>query len=75
MRREVLDVVAPFASGYGVEVAMTIKAARSGFRIQEVPTTMHHRVTGRDLSGFLHRGRQFKDVLLALISSWKEVAQ
>lgn len=75
MRREVLDAVAPFASGYGVELAMTIKAARCGFRIQEVPTTMFHRVTGRDLSGFMHRGRQFKDVLLALISSWKEVAQ
>ena len=75
MRREVLDAVAPFAAGYGVELAMTIKAARRGFRLQEVPTTMFHRVTGRDLSGFMHRGRQFKDVLLALISSWKEVAQ
>lgn len=75
MLREVLEVVTPFASGYGVEVAMTIKAARCGFRIQEVPTTMRHRVTGRDLSGFMHRGRQFKDVLLALLSSWKEVAQ
>ena len=69
---EVLDVVAPFASGYGVELAMTIKAARCGFRILEVPTTMFHRVTGR-IFRFMHRGKQFKDVLLALISSWKEV--
>ena len=74
MRREVLDVVAPFASGYGVELAMTITAARRGFRIQEVPTTMSHRVTGRDLSGFQHRGKQFWHVFMTLCrTTWKEV--
>lgn len=65
MRREVLEAVVPFVSGYGVEVGMTIAAARKGFRIQEVPTTMSHRVTGRDLSGFRHRAKQFWHVLLA----------
>jgi glycosyltransferase involved in cell wall biosynthesis len=73
MRREVLDAVAPFASGYGVEVAMTIKAAQRGFRIQEVSTTMFHRVTGRDISGFMHRGKQFRHILMALLCSWNEV--
>ena len=74
MRREVLEVVTPFASGYGVEVGMTIAAARHGFRVQEVPTTMSHRVTGRDWSGFRHRAKQFWHVLLALCrSARKEV--
>lgn len=67
MKREVLDAVIPFASGYGVEVAMTVKAARKGFRILEVPTTMTHRITGKDLAGFCHRGKQFMHVLESII--------
>ncbi|MGI6405203.1 MAG: glycosyltransferase family 2 protein [Syntrophaceticus sp.] len=69
MRRQVLEAVLPFASGYGVEVAMTIAAARKGFRIREVPTMMSHRVTGRDWSGIRHRAKQFWHVLLALLSA------
>lgn len=67
LRREVLEAVYPFAEGYGVEVAMTVKAARAGFRILEVPTTMSHRVTGKDWKGFKHRGKQFWHVLLTLL--------
>lgn len=70
MTREVLGVVFPFASGYGVEVAMTVKAARRGFRIMEVPTTMRHRVTRSDWAGFCHRGRQFWHILCALIKAF-----
>lgn len=58
---------APFAFGYGVEVALTIRALRAGLRIQEVPTTMTHAATGRDMSGFAHRGRQFVHVLGSLL--------
>lgn len=66
MKRVVVEAVFPFAKGYGVEVAMTVKAARRGFRIAEVPTTMRHRVTGRDWAGFCHRGKQFWHVFWAL---------
>lgn len=66
LSREVLQCVLPFARGYGVEVALTIRAARKGFRIREIPVVMRHRETGRDLGGFIHRGRQFRDVLLTL---------
>ena len=64
--RECLEKVRPFAAGYGVEVALTIRALRQGFRLVEVPTTMAHSATGRDLNGFVHRGRQFVHVALAL---------
>lgn len=67
MRREILSAVLPFASGYGVEVAMTVRAARCGFRIQEVSTRMAHHVTGRDLAGFCHRGKQFWHVFWVLM--------
>jgi len=66
LTRECLEAVRPFAAGYGVEVALTIRALRQGFRIAEVPTTMGHSATGRDLQGFVHRGRQFVHVAIAL---------
>lgn len=72
LTRPALEAVAPFASGFGVEVAMTVCAARSGLRIVEVPVDMTHRATGRNLAGFAHRGRQLIHVgwtLLALALS------
>ena len=66
MTREAYGLVAPFAQGFGMEVAMTIDALRAGLRVVEVQTTMSHRQTGRDLAGFVHRGKQFRDILLAI---------
>ncbi|NTU71112.1 MAG: glycosyltransferase family 2 protein [Coriobacteriia bacterium] len=63
---ECLARTRPFLSGYGVEVGLTVRALRAGFRLLEVPTTMAHAATGRDVSGFVHRGRQFVHVSLAL---------
>ena len=37
---------------------MTIDAARAGLSVVEVELGLAHRPTGRDLRGFLHRGRQ-----------------
>jgi len=67
MTRKVLDSVYPFASGYGVEVGMTIRAARLGYRVLEVPVQMTHAETGRDLKGFRHRGRQFWHITRTLL--------
>jgi hypothetical protein len=61
-----LDRVTPFAFGYGVEVALTVRALRAGMRVVEVPTSMSHDATGSDLSGFAHRGTQFAHVAWAL---------
>lgn len=63
MTAEVLRTVTPFYEGYGVELGMSIKALTHGFKLMEVPTTMTHKETGRDLKGFIHRGRQFIDVV------------
>lgn len=67
MTAECLAQVRPFASGYGVEVALTVRALRRGARLVEVPTTMAHAATGRDVAGFAHRGRQFLHVGMALL--------
>src|SRR3954447_19214997 len=61
MRGEVLAVVVPFAPRFGMEIGMTVDAARAGFRVVEVPLELEHRATGRTLRGFLHRARQLAD--------------
>jgi hypothetical protein len=66
LTRACLATVRPFSAGYGAEVGLTIRALRAGFRVVEVPTTMSHAPTGRDLAGFVHRGRQFVHVAMAL---------
>jgi glycosyltransferase involved in cell wall biosynthesis len=58
----------PFAQGYGAEVALTVRALWAGLRVAEVPVAMRHATTGRDVAGFLHRGRQFLDILGTLVA-------
>lgn len=67
MTARCFSAVRPFATGYGVEVALTVRALRAGLRVIEVETTMSHAATGRDVAGFVHRGRQFVHVLIALV--------
>jgi Glycosyl transferase family 2 len=55
----------PLAPGFGCEVRMTIDAARAGLRVEERELPLRHRATSRDASGFLHRGRQLLDAVLA----------
>lgn len=61
------SAVRPLKWGYGAEVAITIRALRAGLAVTEVETTMAHAATGRDLAGFVHRGRQFTQVAGALL--------
>jgi glycosyltransferase involved in cell wall biosynthesis len=57
----------PLASGFGMETGMTIDAARAGLRIEEVAAAgLAHRLTHRDLRGFVHRGRQGLDIARAV---------
>jgi glycosyltransferase involved in cell wall biosynthesis len=62
LKWECLTAVLPFADGYGVEVALTIRALQQHYRVLEVMVEMRHRESGRDIPGFLHRGKQYLDV-------------
>jgi hypothetical protein len=57
--------VFPLAPGFGGETRMTIDAVRAGVLVEEIELPLEHRATGRDLRGFVHRGRQLLDALLA----------
>jgi glycosyltransferase involved in cell wall biosynthesis len=65
LRVETLRAVLPFARGYGMEVGMTIDAARAGCRLREYELDLSHRATGRSLGGFTHRARQLADIARA----------
>jgi len=62
-RKEVLNKIDYIPNRYGIELAMTVQTINNGFSIIEVPVTMKHRYSGRNLKGFIHRGKQFLDIL------------
>ena len=66
LRAELLDLVTPFAPGFGMEIGMTVDAARAGFRVVEVEVDLEHRATGRTWRGFTHRFRQLR----AFVAVW-----
>lgn len=72
VRRQVLEQVGGFSRGFGIEVGLTIDAARKGFVIQELAVPFRHRESGRDWQGVVHRGRQLIHVGRTLLDKWRE---
>ncbi|CAA9290436.1 MAG: Glycosyltransferases involved in cell wall biogenesis [uncultured Friedmanniella sp.] len=66
LTRKAFELASPLAAGWGVEVGMTVDVLRAGLTVQEVPVALHHRATGHDLAGQLHRAKQLRDVTRAL---------
>lgn len=66
LTRPAFQAALPLAPGWGVETGLTIDLLRAGFRVEEVPCDLHHRVTGKDWRGQLHRAKQYRDVARAL---------
>ena len=62
---EALRVSVPFAARFGMEIGMTVDVVRAGLRVKEIELPLAHRATGKTLGGFVHRGRQLADFLLA----------
>ncbi len=44
---------------------MTVDAVNAGLGVGHTGLPLEHRATGRDFRGFLHRGRQLRDIVLA----------
>ncbi len=62
---EAREACFPLAAGFGCEVGSSVDAARAGLTVAELELPLRHRATGRDAAGFVHRGRQLLDALLA----------
>ncbi len=64
----VFATVVPFAPRFGMEIGMTVDAARAGFVVEEVALDLAHRATGKTWRGFVHRGRQLADFVAVYLS-------
>ncbi|MGL5717008.1 MAG: glycosyltransferase family 2 protein [Paraclostridium sp.] len=71
-KREVLGKFKEIPYGYGVEVGMTIDILKYGYSIKEILVNMTHSETGRDLKGFIHRGKQFYHIKKIVSKKKKE---
>ncbi|WIV10982.1 glycosyltransferase family 2 protein [Proteiniborus sp. MB09-C3] len=65
--RKAINSIDYIPDRFGVEVAMTVEVLRKGFTIKEVDVEMTHRETERNIEGFIHRGKQFLNILFTLI--------
>lgn len=72
LRRTLWQKVQPLPAGFGVEVALTIRALQRGFRVVEVPVELEHRVTGWGWRDVVHRGRQWWAIWRAVQSCRRE---
>lgn len=66
-KREVVQKINYIPDRFGVEIAMTVATLREDYSIKEVDVNMRHRETGRDFKDFIHRGKQFFDILKTII--------
>ena len=67
---EVLKELEISNSGFGIELSMLIDLLKKGYQVMEVDVDMGHRETGRDISGFYHRGRQFYHISKVIINKF-----
>ncbi|MGG1600232.1 glycosyltransferase family 2 protein [Paenibacillus naphthalenovorans] len=72
VRAEVWKRCGRVYTGFGVEVGMLIDTVKLGYRVMELAVPFGHRETGRDWGGFVHRGKQFVAVGLALWECWRK---
>ena len=68
MSGAVFATVVPFAPRFGMEIGMTVDAARGGFVVEEVQLDLVHRATHKTWRGFVHRGRQLADFVAVYLS-------
>ncbi len=57
-------------NGFGLEFKITLEGVRQGLELIEVPVEMSHRETGRDIKGFIHRGKQCYDIVRIIYSEF-----
>ena len=68
MRPDLLRELLPFASGFGMEIGMTVDALRGGYSLRENQLDHRHRAGGRTLGGFVHRAVQLRDFARVYLS-------
>ncbi|MGM0409774.1 MAG: glycosyltransferase family 2 protein [Bacillota bacterium] len=70
--RELANKILPFSGGYGLELGMDIYLLRNNINFSEIECDFNHRLSKKNLSGFLHRGQEFIDIIKVFIKKWME---
>jgi glycosyltransferase involved in cell wall biosynthesis len=47
---------------FAFEVSMTIELIKNNYKVNNIQVDFEHRLTGRDIKGYYHRGKQFEDI-------------
>lgn len=47
---------------FAFETSMTIELIKSNYKVNNIVVDFEHRLTGRDICGYYHRGKQFADI-------------
>lgn len=47
---------------FAFEVSMTIELIKNNYEVKNIEVDFEHRLTGSDLKGYYHRGKQFGDI-------------
>lgn len=47
---------------FAFEVSMTIELLKNNYRVNNIQVDFEHRLSGRDIKGYYHRGKQFRDI-------------
>lgn len=69
---DVIKSIKYIPSSFGIEVSMIIDVLKMGYRIREIDVNMSHKETGKSIKDFIHRGRQFNEILFTLIAKgWR----
>ncbi|UNC92533.1 glycosyltransferase family 2 protein [Candidatus Contubernalis alkaliaceticus] len=66
LKKTLLEEVSNFSRGFGLEFGLTAISLGRGLRVIEIETDMVHRIHGKSLKGFIHRGRQMIDIFKVL---------
>jgi len=62
LNRRAIESIKKWDCGFGIEMAMLFDVYQAGLKIIEVSIPFYHREGKKDLSGFVHRGRQFFEI-------------
>ena len=58
------------SNGYGAEIGLTIDILKKGYSVMEIQVNMKHNETGRNLKGFIHRGKQLFHIVMVIIKKF-----
>lgn len=62
LNRNAVEAIKKWDCGFGIEMAMLFDVYKAGLKVTEVNIPFSHREGKKDISGFLHRGKQFIEI-------------